>query len=177
VLTHALPNYRIHSFEFLAGGATNFNLLVRFEARDELFVLRQYLRGGGSLSEGSFPFTIPPRVDSGPDHRNVLVSYEGDRWELAGIVDWELAGIGTSFWDVARFMCYAKPDAIHGESRFMDGFRSEYGGTFPDNWASLSCVVNTLGAAASLASGWLQERFIPELKRVVHAGLRGERVS
>jgi Phosphotransferase enzyme family len=45
ILAIALPNYRVRSLETLEGGATNAKVLVRFESVDELFVLRQYLRG------------------------------------------------------------------------------------------------------------------------------------
>jgi hypothetical protein len=45
ILAHALPSHRVHSLKILEGGATNLNMLARFEVRDELLVLRQYLRG------------------------------------------------------------------------------------------------------------------------------------
>jgi len=45
ILAHVLPNHRVYSLDILEGGATNLNILVRFEAREELLVLRQYLRG------------------------------------------------------------------------------------------------------------------------------------
>jgi aminoglycoside phosphotransferase (APT) family kinase protein len=45
ILARALPNHCVHSLDTLEGGATNSNVLVRFEACDDLFVLRQYFRG------------------------------------------------------------------------------------------------------------------------------------
>jgi aminoglycoside phosphotransferase (APT) family kinase protein len=111
------------------------------------------------------------------NHRNIVLNYKGDRWEVTGILDWELAGIGSSLWDAARFMCYLKPDSARWESHFVDGFRREGGEPFPEDWEALSGMMNTFSAAASLASDFAQERFVPELKRLVHAGLRGERIG
>jgi aminoglycoside phosphotransferase (APT) family kinase protein len=111
------------------------------------------------------------------NHRNIVLNHKGNQWEVTGILDWELAGIGSSLWDAARFMCYQKPDSAHWESQFVDGFRREGGGAFPKDWEALSGMMNTLSAAASLASDFAQERFVPELKRLVHAGLRGERIG
>lgn len=96
---------------------------------------------------------------------------------MAGILDWELAGIGSYVWDTARFIGYEKPDFVHWESHFMDSFRAEGGGYFPDDWQALSRVMNTLSAVASLASGSVQERFVPELNKLVQAGLRDERIG
>jgi aminoglycoside phosphotransferase (APT) family kinase protein len=296
ILACALPNHRVHSLETLEGGATNSNILVRFEVGDELFVLRQYLRGTEVClkevrllqalqdlipvprlvksdvtgNEVGIPYLIyrflpgltfrQVRANGSPrnmanaahaigrclgvlqnrdisifdacrldrrfqftehqlahpilrerigaadllllqqlfakwsqvshsfanehslvhgdfNHRNILLNHEGDRWEVAGILDWELARIGSSLWDAARFMCYEKPDSVHWESHFVDGFRAEGRRSFPDDWEALSRVMNTLSAAASLASCSTQERFVPELKRLVHAGLRGERIG
>jgi hypothetical protein len=74
-------------------------------------------------------------------------------------------------------MCYEKPDSVHWESHFVDGFRTESLGSLPGNWETWSLVMNMLSAAASLASEFTQERFVPELKRLVHAGLCAERIG
>lgn len=296
ILAGALPNHRVHSLETLEGGATNSNILVRFEDCDELFVLRQYLRGtevcrkevhlldalqnlipvprlvisdvtayevgvpyliyrflpgltfrqirangsprdmanaahaigrclgvlqsrdvsllGACRLDRRFQFTEhllahpvlrehigaadlillqqvfakwsqvfyilanePSLIHGDFNHRNILLNHEGDRWEVAGILDWELAGIGSSLWDAARFMCYEKPDSVYWESHFIDGLRAQGGGFFPEDWEALSCIMNTLSAAASLASDSAQRRFVPDLKRLVHAGLRGKRIG
>jgi hypothetical protein len=58
ILALALPNQRVHSSETLEAGATNFTVLVRFEACDEQLVLRQYLRGAAARSP-------PPAVAEG----------------------------------------------------------------------------------------------------------------
>jgi aminoglycoside phosphotransferase (APT) family kinase protein len=296
ILALALPNQRVHSLETLEGGATNFNVLVRFEACDELLVLRQYLRGAevcrketlllqtlqdlipvprlvksdvtggdggipyliyrflpgltfrqirasgshldmanaahaigrclGVLQNQDIPLLVAGRLNQrlqitehqlahpllrerigtadlsllhqtfakwSPvlhrlsnqrslvhgdfNHRNIVLSHKENRWEVTGILDWELAGIGSSLWDTARFMCYQKPDSVHWEPHFVDGFRTKGGESFPEEWEALTRVMNTLGAAVSLTSDSTQECFLAELKRLVHAGLRGERIG
>ena len=296
ILAYALPSHRIHSLEILEGGATNLNILVRCEDRDELLVLRQYLRGAAVCRKEAFllhalqDLTPVPRLvkfdatgneDGVPyliyqflpgltfrqiraegshrdmasagraigrclgglqnhdvslfadcrlgqrfqfteeqlahpllrerlgtadqsllqqlfarwseplhllvnerslvhgdfNHRNIVLNHKADQWTVTGILDWELARMGSSLWDTARFMCYERPDSIHWESHFVDAFRTESRGSFPDNWEALSRAMNTLSAAATLASDCAQERFVPELKRLVHAGLRDERIG
>jgi len=123
------------------------------------------LAGEESLVHGDF------------NHRNIVLDCPNGRWEVAGILDWELAGTGSCLWDAARFLCYQKPDSDHWESHFIEGFRAESPGTLPGDWKDLRLAMNTLSAAAGLASGTVQERFIPELRRLVHGGLRGERIG
>ena len=295
IVTHALPNDRVHSLEVLEGGATNWNVLVRFERCDQLLVLRQHLRGTEVCrkevhllqvlqnvipvrelvksdvtgDEAGFPYLLyrflpgqtfrqirahgSPRdmanaahaigrclaalqrrdvsffgtsgldrrykfnernlncpvlrerigaedlsllqgtylkwsqtfhelanadslVHGDFNHRNIVLNKRSDHWEVAGILDWELASIGSSLWDAARFMCYEKPDSLHWESHFLRGFRAT-STSFPDAWQELARVMNTLSAAGSLASESVQERFVPELKRLVHCGLRGQRIT
>lgn len=296
ILAHVLPDYRPCSLETIEGGATNSNVLVRFEGCDDAFVLRRHLRGteaclkevhllqalqnmipvpevvksdetgnevgtpyliyryvpgltfrqirangtprdmadaahaiGRTLAtlrncDISLPSTCPlvgrlqltehqlahpllekrvgatdvvllkklfakwSQVSNGFanerslvhgdfNHRNILLTHQRDQWEVAAILDWELAGVGSSLWDAARFTCYEKPDSVHWEPYFVDGFRSQSVLFFPDDWGALSRVMNTLSAAESLAGTSVQERFVPELTRLVHAGLRGERIG
>lgn len=297
ILTRVLPSYHVRSIEILEGGATNQNLVVRFEARNDVFVLRQYLRGfnpcekeaqllevlqglipvpslvasdcTGSETGGRYliyrfldgPTFRQVRANGSPqdmanaahaighclgvlrncgislvgacpldrrfqlleqqlahpsmkecvgaadqvllvqlfakwsnvlhdlvneesllhgdfNHGNVLLHCEeDDRWQVAGILDWELAGIGSSLWDAARFTCYEKPDFVNWESHFISALHAERGGAFPDNWKMQSRMMNTLSAALSLTSGSVQERFVPELKSLIRSGLRGEKIG
>ena len=296
ILAVALPNDRVQSLEILEGGATNFNVLVRLKAGDELLILRQYLRGAapcrqeilllqalqdlipvprlvksevtggdcgipyliyrflpgltfrqirasgsrldmanaaraigrclGVLQNQDIPLSVAGHLNqrfqltahqlAGPilrerigradlsllhemfdkwspvlqrlcderslvhgdfNHRNVVLDQKEGHWEVTGILDWELAGIGSSLWDAARFMCYQKPDSVHWESHFVDGFRTKGGKSLPDDWEVLSRVMNTLSAAVSLSSDSAQQCFLPELRSLIHAGLRGERIG
>jgi aminoglycoside phosphotransferase (APT) family kinase protein len=295
ILSYALPNDRVRSLKLLEGGATNRNVLVRLEGCDQLFVLRQHLRGAEVCrkevhllqvlqnlipvpelvrsdvtgDEAGFPYLLyrflpgqtfrqirangSPRDmanaahaigrclgalqrcdvsffgSSGLDrrykfnernldcpvlrerigaedlsllqrtyvkwsqalhelanaeslvhgdfnHRNIVLNQEGWPMGSGRHSDWELASIGSSLWDAARFMCYEKPDSLHWESHFLLGFRATSTG-IPDAWEELARVMNTLSAAGSLANESVQERFIPELKRLVHCGLRGKRIT
>jgi aminoglycoside phosphotransferase (APT) family kinase protein len=111
------------------------------------------------------------------NHRNIVLSRDSGHWRVTGVLDWELAGIGSSLWDAARFICYEKPDSPHWETHFMDGFDAESPGCIPDDWENLARVMNTISAAASLANGSVREQFVQELKRLVHCGLRGKRIG
>ena len=59
----------------------------------------QDLGNDGSLTHGDF------------NHRNIVLRNPEGIWEIAAILDWELAGTGSFLWDAARFMCYEKPDS------------------------------------------------------------------
>ena len=111
------------------------------------------------------------------NHGNIVLECKNGRWRVTGILDWELAGTGSSLWDAARFVCYQKPDSHYWESHFLDGFRDKSSAKVPEDWEHLSLVMNTLSAAVSLARGSAQERFVPELKRLIHCGLRGEKIG
>jgi Ser/Thr protein kinase RdoA (MazF antagonist) len=109
------------------------------------------------------------------NHRNAVLDRKNGRWEVMGILDWELACVGSPLWDAARFICYEKADSLHWEPHFLEGFNAQ-GIGLPEEWDSLSCVINTISAAQGLASSRVQERFIPELRGLVHSGLRGKRI-
>ena len=295
ILTRSFPARRIHSLEPLEGGATNKIFLVRLEGNDEMFVLRQFLRGVEACrkevrllqvlrallpvpelieaditgNEAGVPYLVyrfvpgitfrqvrangspqdmadaahaighcleelqrcnlpvpgthelerrhvftgndlnclalQERLETGDllllqelfvkwspllhalskaeslvhgdfNHRNIVLDCRSGQWKVAGILDWELASIGSSLWDTTRFICYEKPDSAYWESHFVNAFQTS-DIDIPHNWKALSCVINTLSAAESLANSSTQERFIPGLKRLIHSGLRGKRIG
>jgi aminoglycoside phosphotransferase (APT) family kinase protein len=124
----------------------------------------QKLSNDGSLIHGDF------------NHRNILLKNPRGSWEVAGVLDWELACTGSFLWDAARFMCYERPDSKWWERAFVEGLRTN-SRSIPNNWSELSLTLNTLSAARSLANPFIQKRFIQALKMLVRGGLRGKRIG
>ena len=124
----------------------------------------QELANDGSLIHGDF------------NHRNIVLKNPTGTWEVAGILDWELASTGSFLWDAARFMCYEKPDSKWWEEAFVRGLRTN-SASIPDNWSDLFRTLNTLSAARSLANRTIQTQFVQELQMLVHSGLRGKRIG
>jgi len=66
--------------------------------------------------------------------RNVLVQRaDGDRWRIAGVIDWELAGIASPLGDVGALFRYAPRYDAAFVADFARGYR-EAGGELPDDW-------------------------------------------
>jgi fructokinase len=122
------------------------------------------LSNDGSLVHGDF------------NHRNILLNNSKGSWEVAAILDWELACTGSVLCDAARFMCYESPDSKWWEQAFVEGLRAN-SACIPSNWRELSLTLNTLSAARGLANPLIQTRFIQELKMLVRGGLCGKRVG
>jgi aminoglycoside phosphotransferase (APT) family kinase protein len=109
------------------------------------------------------------------NHRNIVLKKTHKTWDVSGILDWELATTSCSLLDPARFLCYERPDSKWWEIAFLEGLCAF--STIPDNCADLFRALNTLSAAGSLAEHSTEERFIPELRELVRAGLRGKRIG
>jgi aminoglycoside phosphotransferase (APT) family kinase protein len=141
-------------------GVSDMRLLEQMHS-EWLHVLRE-IANAESLTHGDF------------NHRNVILKKTAGNWEVAGILDWERAGIGCSLSDAARFMCYERPDSKYWERAFVAGLSTGIA-DLPANWSDLSCVLNTMSAARSLSVRSTKEQFVPELKMIVHYGVRGGR--
>jgi aminoglycoside phosphotransferase (APT) family kinase protein len=138
--------------------------LLLEELHAEWSSVLQNLPNDGALIHGDF------------NHRNIVLKNPTGTWEVACVLDWELASSGSFLWDAARFICYERPDSEWWEDAFVDGLRTN-SASIPDNWIDLCRTLNTLSAARSLANRSLQEQFIQELKVLVRSGLRGKRVG
>ena len=99
--------------------------------------------------------------------RNALFQRKNGGWEVAGILDWELACFGSPLWDAARFICYEHKDRSCREPHFSNGFRAN-GGELPKDWTTFSRVINAISAAEALNRSEVQAQFIPDLRHVVH---------
>lgn len=106
------------------------------------------------------------------NHRNVVVRRgENGSWEVAAILDWELASAGSPLWDAARFICYEKPHAPVCEPSFSAAFAAA-GVSLPADWPTFSIVLNTVAAASTLRDADLRSEFVPELVEFVSTRLR-----
>ena len=109
------------------------------------------------------------------NHRNIVLKNTTGTWEVAAILDWELAYMGSSLWDAARLMCYEKPDSKLWEDAFVAGLQASHPHV-PIHWYDFSIALSTFSAARSLAKSSVQQSFVPELQMLIHAGLRGKRI-
>ena len=143
-------------------GVEDCDLLQRLHS--EWLPVLQNFTNEGRLVHGNF------------NHRNIVLKKTHKNWEVSGILDWELATTGCSFLDPARLLCYERPDSKWWEIAFLEGLQA-FSTMLPDNCADLFRTLNTLSAAESLAKHSTRERFVPELRELVRAGLRGKRIG
>lgn len=71
--------------------------------------------------------------DFGPE--NILVVKQEKRWVISGILDWEFAFSGSTLWDVANMMRYARSMPVIFEESFWEGM-GEMTKKFPTHWRS-----------------------------------------
>ena len=102
------------------------------------------------------------------NNRNALLIRDGGTWTASGLIDWEQACIGSPLWDASRFLCYENALQPWREPHFSAAYIAG-GGVLPANWSVLSRVLNSISAAESLARAGLQERFVPELRKIAMA--------
>jgi aminoglycoside phosphotransferase (APT) family kinase protein len=66
--------------------------------------------------------------------RNILVQRaDGDRWRIAGVIDWESAAAGSPLVDVGSLFRHAARYDATFRAEFERGYR-EAGGTLPEDW-------------------------------------------
>jgi aminoglycoside phosphotransferase (APT) family kinase protein len=144
-------------------------LVQRLPARDRTLLASLVEDWGERLTA---VFAERALVHGDLNHRNVVVRRdETGTWEVAAILDWELASSGSPLWDAARFICYEKPHAPVCEPHFSAGFAAG-GGALPPDWPPFSLVLNTVAAASALRDAQLRAEFVPELIELVAANLR-----
>jgi aminoglycoside phosphotransferase (APT) family kinase protein len=100
------------------------------------------------------------------NNRNTILRQENGRWVVAGIIDWEMAFMGSPLWDAARFLCYEHPSRPCREPHFSRGF-TESGGRLPEDWTNFARAINAATAAESLGRPDLPARYIPELRELI----------
>ncbi|MGW1101858.1 phosphotransferase family protein [Streptomyces sp. NPDC002540] len=83
--------------------------------------------------------------------KNLLVSRQGGRWDVAAVLDWEQAFSGSPLYDVGNMLRFAH---LYPPS-FVDGFVSGYrdaGGPLPRDWRELSRTLDLFTLADILTA-------------------------
>ncbi|MFI6724264.1 phosphotransferase family protein [Streptomyces atratus] len=83
--------------------------------------------------------------------KNVLVSRERGRWDVAAVLDWEQAFSGSPLYDIGNMLRFAH---LYPPS-FVDGFVSGYrdaGGLLPSDWRELSRTLDLFTLADILTA-------------------------
>jgi aminoglycoside phosphotransferase (APT) family kinase protein len=98
--------------------------------------------------------------------RNILVSEQDCKWNVAAILDWELAISGSPLLDVGHFLRYESHDHPLREPYFSRAF-TENGGELPDNWRKIVRMIDLTGIVESLTHDNLPDDITSELVDLV----------
>lgn len=104
--------------------------------------------------------------------RNIIVKRVSSHWVVNGVLDWELAFVGSPLWDAARFICFERRVRPVREPHFSSGF-SQNGGSLPKNWQEFSRVLNVVSSIESLSRPDLTQACVSDLKNLVIATMAG----
>jgi aminoglycoside phosphotransferase (APT) family kinase protein len=102
------------------------------------------------------------------NNRNTILRQGEGGWVVSGILDWELAFVGSPLWDAARFICYEHDSRPCREPHFSRAF-SEAGGKLPEDWPAFARIINAVSAAESLSRPDLAAHFVRELSDLIAA--------
>jgi aminoglycoside phosphotransferase (APT) family kinase protein len=91
--------------------------------------------------------------------RNIIVRRaDGATWVPSGVLDWELAHVGSRLWDIGSLFRYWRRYDDEFQAAFARGYRG-VGGILPDEWWRLSRVVD----ATRLVTILDEERELPSV--------------
>jgi aminoglycoside phosphotransferase (APT) family kinase protein len=103
-------------------------------------------------------------------NRNILVHEQNGKWEVAAVLDWELAISGSPLLDVAHFLRYEPPDRPLREPHFSRAF-VEHGGRLPENWQLVVKLIDLTGLVECLTHDDLPADVQKELFELIAATL------
>jgi aminoglycoside phosphotransferase (APT) family kinase protein len=82
--------------------------------------------------------------------RNLLVrATDGGAWQVAGVLDWESATLGSALWDVGHFFRYPRRYSPEFRAEFARGYRAA-GGALPGDWWRLARLLDATRLVATL---------------------------
>lgn len=87
----------------------------------------------------SYAMLLPPLeneqslVHNDYGNRNIMVREQSGQWQVAAVLDWELAISGSPLLDVGHFLRYERHSQPLREPHFSRAF-VEHGGHLPENW-------------------------------------------
>jgi aminoglycoside phosphotransferase (APT) family kinase protein len=104
-------------------------------------------------------------------NRNILVREKGGRWQVAAILDWELAISGSPLLDVGHFLRYERPGHPLREPHFSRAY-VEHGGQLPDGWQQIVKLIDLTALIECLTHDNLPPDVEIELFELINTTLR-----
>ena len=101
-------------------------------------------------------------------NRNILLREADGHWEVAAVLDWELAFSGSPLLDVGNFLRYERANQPLREPYFSRGF-VEHGGYLPENWREIVRVIDLTGLVECLTHESLPADVESELLELITA--------
>jgi aminoglycoside phosphotransferase (APT) family kinase protein len=83
--------------------------------------------------------------------KNVLVARRAGRWEVAAVLDWELAFSGSPLFDVGNMLRFAHEYPAGFTTGFLDAYRGGRG-RLPDDWPRISRTLDLFALADILTA-------------------------
>ena len=102
-------------------------------------------------------------------NRNLLVNNKSGRWEIAAVLDWELAISGSPLLDVGHFLRYDYATPVR-EPHFSRAF-VEHGGQLPDDWQKIVRVIDLSALVECLTHDRLPPEVEVEIVQLIQATL------
>lgn len=106
-----------------------------------------------------------PAADNGPAPR----SHDGG-WVVAGVLDWEFAFAGAPLFDLAIFLRQEASFPPEYREGFVAGYRTA-GGTLPDDWQTLTKLLDLLNLCSMLEGPGLGDAFVRDAVRLLEGTL------
>ncbi|HEV2835309.1 MAG TPA: phosphotransferase, partial [Pyrinomonadaceae bacterium] len=103
-------------------------------------------------------------------NRNMLVHEKDGKWQVAAILDWELAISGSPLLDVGHFLRYELESQPLREPFFSRAF-VEHGGHLPENWQLMVKLIDLTGLVECLTHEDLPADVEAELLELINSTL------
>ncbi|MFE6222591.1 phosphotransferase [Streptomyces sp. NPDC057854] len=98
--------------------------------------------------------------------KNVLVARRAGRWEVAAVLDWELAFSGSPLFDVGNMLRFAHEYPPAFATGFVEGFRAGHG-RLPADWPLISRTLD-LFALADILTAPPDPAYFARARTVLH---------
>lgn len=132
-------------------------------------VLRALARGGPRALAAVAGERSLVHCDFNP--KNLLVERRAGRWEVAAVLDWELAFSGSPLFDVGNMLRFAHEYPPAFAPGFVDGFRAG-SGRLPGDWPRISRTLD-LFALADILTAPPDPAYFARTRTVLHRAAAG----
>jgi aminoglycoside phosphotransferase (APT) family kinase protein len=132
--------------------------------------LQRRLHGFMSAWAPSLPdiTNVSQLVHSDFGNRNLLVNEVNGKWQVAAVLDWELAFSGSSLLDVGNFLRYDSTREPLREPYFSRSFL-EHGGELPENWRQVVRVIDLTALVECLSHDYLPDDVVSEILTLINS--------